>query len=150
MENEQTKRSLLKTFIATVMLCSAPYCLGDNKSTLVEIQSELERIKLDYENRIADLEKKIKRLESAPNREKMTVAERPRQHPKARKVKKFNPAIGLVLNGKMTGFSESVSEFTGFAVGEEGERGREGIGIDESEVSFSANVDDFCSRWNEY
>ena len=34
------------------------------------------------------------------------------------------------------------SEISGFGVGEEGERGKEGLSIGESELNFSANVDD--------
>ena len=54
----------------------------------------------------------------------------------------FNPSIGVVLNGKLTEFSAATSEFAGFGVEEEGERSREGIQIDESEINFSASVDD--------
>ncbi|MBT06753.1 MAG: hypothetical protein CMM32_07555 [Rhodospirillaceae bacterium] len=54
----------------------------------------------------------------------------------------FNPSVGIVLNGKLTEFSAATSEFAGFGVGEEGERSREGIQVDESEINFSASVDD--------
>lgn len=54
----------------------------------------------------------------------------------------FNPSIGVILNGRYSNFSRDDSEITGFAVGEEGERGREGISIGESELNFSASVDD--------
>ena len=54
----------------------------------------------------------------------------------------FNPSVGVVLNGKLTEFSAATSEFAGFGVGEEGERSREGIQIDESELSFSSSIDD--------
>ena len=54
----------------------------------------------------------------------------------------FNPSVGIVLNGKLTEFSAATSEFAGFGVEEEGERSREGIQIDESEINFSASVDD--------
>ena len=55
----------------------------------------------------------------------------------------FNPSIGIVLNGKYQAFSESEAEtISGFAFGEEGARGDEGIAIDESELNFSGNIDD--------
>ena len=53
----------------------------------------------------------------------------------------FNPAIGLILNGRYQAFSQGNSSFGGFAIGGEGERGREGFAVDESELNFSANVD---------
>ena len=55
---------------------------------------------------------------------------------------RFNPSIGIILNGKYAWFSADESEFARFAVGHEGERGLKGISIDESELNFSANVDD--------
>ena len=55
---------------------------------------------------------------------------------------KFNPSIGIVLNGKYSNFSKKTSEIAGFAVGEEGERGSEGFAIGESELNFSSNIDD--------
>ncbi|MCB0339489.1 MAG: hypothetical protein KDD53_07795, partial [Bdellovibrionales bacterium] len=54
----------------------------------------------------------------------------------------FNPAISAILNGRYGSFSRDSSEISGFSVGEEGERGSEGLAIDESELNFSASVDD--------
>ena len=54
----------------------------------------------------------------------------------------INPSIGIILNGKYNNFSQSSSEIKGFGVGEEWERGREGLLIDESELNFSGNMDD--------
>lgn len=54
----------------------------------------------------------------------------------------FNPAIGVVLNGTFAKFSEKDNKIKGFAVGEEGLRGSEGLSLGESEISFSGNIDD--------
>jgi len=54
----------------------------------------------------------------------------------------FNPSIGIILNGTYQSFSSATSEIKGFGVGEEGERGSEGMSIGESELNFSANIDD--------
>jgi len=54
----------------------------------------------------------------------------------------FNPSIGIILNGAFSRFSAEESEFAGFGVGEEGERGSEGFALGESELNFSANIDD--------
>ncbi len=54
----------------------------------------------------------------------------------------FNPAVGIILNGKYSNFSKKDSNMPGFATGDEGTRGKEGLGLDESEINFSANADD--------
>ncbi|HEY1096514.1 MAG TPA: hypothetical protein VGF14_04680 [Alphaproteobacteria bacterium] len=54
----------------------------------------------------------------------------------------FNPAIGLVLNSRLASYSREDGSVAGFAVGEEGERAGEGLSLGESELIFSANVDD--------
>ena len=54
----------------------------------------------------------------------------------------FNPSIGVIMNGRYTSFSSATSEIVGFGIGEEGKRGTEGIGVDESEINFAASVDD--------
>jgi len=56
----------------------------------------------------------------------------------------FNPSIGVILNGKYNNFSMKSAEpaVKGFAIGHEGERGREGLQLGESELNFSSNIDD--------
>ena len=121
-------------------LCIAPPAIAaeavDTQALLKEIQS----LKKSYERRTTDLEKKLKELQK--NQAKQSAKASP--NPSGRNVKdnSFNPSIGVILNGKVTTFSRSTSEVAGFAIGEEGERGSEGLSIDESELNFSANVDD--------
>lgn len=112
-----------------------------NHASLDEIKKELAAIQEKYESKIAELESKIEALSSA-NSSGMGKASSQNLPRKAKKVSNFNPAVSIVLNGKATTFSESSGEMEGFAVGEEGERGREGLGIDESEFTVAANVDD--------
>ena len=106
------------------------------------LRQEFQAMKKAYENRISDLEANLKKLKPV----KVGTVQ-PRAKPEngsAQKIsgKGFNPSIGVILNGKYTSFSEGDSKIAGFGIGEEGERGREGLGIDESELNFSANVDD--------
>jgi hypothetical protein len=56
----------------------------------------------------------------------------------------FNPAISLILDGKLSNFSQDPASYVlpGFALGEETGPGNEGIGLGESELVLSANVDD--------
>jgi hypothetical protein len=56
----------------------------------------------------------------------------------------FNPTIGIILNGTYSQFDNDPANYTipGFALGEEVGPGEEGLGISESELTISANVDD--------
>ena len=99
--------------------------VAGNHASLSEIKKELAAIQEKYESKIAELESKIDALTAASsgNTGMASNTNLPR---KAKKVSNFNPAVSIVLNGKATSFSESSGEMEGFAVGEEGERGREG------------------------
>ncbi len=122
-----------------VLLASTPLYAAD-KQELSRILSEIKTLKKAYEGRIATLENKIKSLE-----QKKAVAGKkvtPASGGRAIKDNSFNPSLGIILNGRAGSFSQDGSEIAGFGVGEEGERGREGLAIDESEINFSANVDD--------
>ena len=112
-----------------------------NHTSLEEIKKELAAIQEKYESKINELESKIEALSSA-NSSSMAKASSQNLPRKAKKVSNFNPAVSIVLNGKATSFSESSGEMEGFAVGEEGERGQEGLGLGESELTIAANVDD--------
>ena len=103
-------------------------------------QQEFEMLRNDYESRISELNEKITRIEAgeAISGEPVGVAETLRRI----RDNSFNPSIGVILNGKFSDYSETDSEMLGFGIGEEGERGRESLAIDESELNFSANIDD--------
>ncbi|NKB19202.1 MAG: hypothetical protein GKS01_01540 [Alphaproteobacteria bacterium] len=122
-----------------VMLATTPVAAAD-KQELQKILGEIKGLKRAYENRIATLENKIKSLETKKASSAKTAT--PAGSSRSVKDNSFNPSIGLILNGRASSFSENSSEFAGFAVGEEGERGKEGLSIGESELNFSANVDD--------
>jgi hypothetical protein len=55
----------------------------------------------------------------------------------------FNPAIGVVLNGNFNHFSRDpdTARVPGFALGDDATPGTKGFSLDESEVNFSANID---------
>ncbi|MBK19251.1 MAG: hypothetical protein CMM52_10505 [Rhodospirillaceae bacterium] len=122
-----------------ISVAATPVYAAD-KQDLNRILGEIQALKKAYENRIATLENKIKSLEQkkAVTGKKAT----PASAGKSIKDNSFNPSLGIVLNGRASTYSENSSEIAGFGIGEEGERGREGLAIDESEINFSANVDD--------
>ncbi|MDX8397242.1 MAG: hypothetical protein R8K49_02860 [Mariprofundaceae bacterium] len=55
----------------------------------------------------------------------------------------FNPQISMILNGSYRGFSQDPARFKvpGFALGDASGLGDRGLGINESELNFAANVD---------
>src|SRR5215204_3655048 len=57
----------------------------------------------------------------------------------------FNPAIGLILQGKASYFSQNPDNYRvkGFALGDEAGPGKRGLSLDETEINFQANVDPY-------
>lgn len=127
----------LTSALAVTAALSLPALAQNTQSILKEIQS----LKQDYESRISELETRLKEMEAKKGSQAVSKTA-PATSSMIIRNNGFNPSIGIVLNGKGTSFSRSTSEIAGFGVGEEGERGSEGLSIDETELNFSANVDD--------
>ena len=129
---------------ATAAIIGTPHpSFAASDAALEALKQEVQTMRRFYEARIADLESKVSTLQS--NKPQTTTKEATKAAVAANRQvynNDFNPSIGVVLNGKFSSFSEASSEMAGFGVGEEGERGREGIAIDESELNFSGNIDD--------
>ncbi|HSH30439.1 MAG TPA: hypothetical protein VK971_11065 [Thiohalobacter sp.] len=136
------------TLAVAAMSVIAPAMADQNATAELEaVREEIRALRQVYESRIAELENKLEQLESQPRDSTADAAPAaPARAPAGqhRRVygNEFNPSIGVILNGRWSGFSESDSEIAGFGVGEEGERGREGLAVDESELNVAANVDD--------
>ena len=111
---------------------------------VASIRDEIKQLSVSYEARIAELESRLVKMEMTEGRTVSSEGGATSSAAKTRRIfdNTFNPSIGVILNGRYSEFSAISSEFSGFAVGEEGERGREGLAIDESEINFSASVDD--------
>jgi len=105
------------------------------------LRKEIGSMKQEYESRINQLEKQLADME-----QQKATAPSPSARVKTTNTvssaNAFNPAIGVILNGKFGSYSKESSDIAGFGIGEEGERGSEGLGINESELIFSANADD--------
>ncbi|CAN0123271.1 unnamed protein product [Discosporangium mesarthrocarpum] len=122
-------------------LAIAPQAMAADAAAMQKLLQEVQALKKSYEARTAELEKKLKQLEAKQNSKTAKAA---KSSGSGRDIKdnSFNPSIGVILNGRASSFTRDASEIAGFGVGEEGERGREGLALDESELNFSANVDD--------
>lgn len=137
-------RKLLLAATSVALLNSSPvYAASEND--VGDLRKEIEMMRDMYQQKIQELEKKVSSLES-DQRTSQPVVEASKSRPATaqRQISdnSFNPEIGVILQGKFQSFSEGEGEIAGFAVGEEAERGKEGLGIGETELNFSANVDD--------
>ncbi len=136
-------RSLLAATAAFVVLLSAAPAPAASDQDIQALKAEIQEIKGAYEKRLAELENKLAEMDSKKT-EMVPQARTKAESSAGRRIfgNEFNPSIGVILNGKYRSFSEDEGEIAGFAVGEEGERGPEGLALDESELNFSANADD--------
>ena len=148
---------LLVLPLLLLLTLSGSAAFADSPADLTAIREDMRALRENYERRIADLEAKLRLLEAqqveARQTETSPVSETvpvSKTAPavvnaggqSASNANNFNPSIGIILNGRYGNYSNDNSELRGFAIGEEGERGREGFAVDESEINASANVDD--------
>ena len=134
------------------LLTSNTTALAASDADIEALRQEIQAIRSVYESRIAKLEEKLAEMERKQQQQPIEVARQQQQPVKVAQPKtstgrsifdrSFNPSIGVILNGRYSNFSRNDSEIRGFGVGEEGERPREGVTVDESEINFSGNVDD--------
>ena len=112
-----------------------------------ELAAEIEALKSEYETRIQALESQLGDLEAKSEAEAAAPppAEAPAPAPVSRTASDnaFNPAIGVVLDGRLAKYSEDGGGgIPAFQVGHHGERGGEGLALGHSEIVMSSNVDD--------
>lgn len=123
-------------------LFSSTSALAAPDQDIQALRAEIQGMKQSYESRIHELEAKLSKME----KEKAPVQTGAVASVAASRAtssnNSFNPAIGVVLNGKYSSFSEDSADIKGFGTPEEGARGEEGLKLGESELNLSANVDD--------
>ena len=124
------KHLLLAALPAALVLPSAVFAADD----VATLKKELDQLKQDYQQRIEALEKRIE----ASEQKSVAASATP-----AQKANSFNPALSLVLNGRVSTYSRSPDDYalTGFALGEEAGLEKEGFSLGESEITLAANTD---------
>ncbi len=101
---------------------------------IARLRATIDQLKQENTARIEALERRLEAAEAE--------AGAPSAAPQAANA--FNPAIGLVMNGRYRHFSRPAEEnaIPGFSLGEEAAKGDEGFSLGESELGISANIDD--------
>ena len=111
------------------LFLSVPALAQDNE--IEDIRAAIDELRADYEARISDLERRLAVAEQ--NSTQAVYAAQQAQsmpsQPADSGSSAFNPAIGVVFQGFLTGYDGEAQEGEGFAVGE-------------TELIMSANVDD--------
>ena len=105
------------------------------------LAAEIETLKRDYEARLEALESQLSTLK-ARSESTQAMPSSPAARAKPAADNAFNPAIGIVFDGKYASFSADESSIPGFVVGHEAERAPEGLSLGHTEVTASGNIDD--------
>jgi len=117
--------------IATVF--AANPAISATATEIETLKKDIRSMQKRYDSQVSELEDALKGLQqtSALSTSKATIYDN-----------SFNPSIGVILNGHFKNYSAAENELPGFAVGHEGERSREGLAVDHTELTMSANIDD--------
>ena len=108
--------------------------------TAAQLADEIQALRSEYEERIRALEKQLAEIRAQSTAPPAAPA--PAQRRAATTDNAFNPALGVVLDGRAATFSADESDIPGFRLGHHGERGAEGLSLGHTEVTLSSNVDD--------
>ena len=104
------------------------------------LKQQMNTLKKDYEQRVEALEVRLLKTE---NKTQQVITAKP-DRTNVVTENKFNPAISLILDGRYANFGNDPEDYElpGFALGGESGLGSRGLSVGESELAFSANVDD--------
>ena len=123
--------------LAAVLLPSQLAAQSSTPPSAEALAAEIESLKKDYEARLQALESQLQALK-AGERQATDSA----QHARPAQDNAFNPAIGVVFDGRYADFSTEDSAIPGFPTGHESERAPQGLSLGHSEVTVSGNIDD--------
>ncbi len=120
-------------------LCIPAASFAVSDADVEALRRELAAMRDTYEARIGALEARVEAAEAS-------AAARPGSPPAAAQASSsaFNPAMSVILQGRAAGFGrpEGHRDIPGFLIGGETGVGPEGLSLSETEIDFSANVDD--------
>ncbi len=157
-------RTTLFGVLWVCLMFSGTPAMAQNETELDTLRSELAQMRADYELRIAQLEKRLDEAEKkASEQQAATVQTEPRVQNQTEPwqpdplagqmadsgINASNPAIGVVFQGQVWGYSDDPDnyEIPGFPLGGEAGPLPEGLALGETEINISANVDDKFTAW---
>jgi hypothetical protein len=144
---------------AALLLASGLPCgaQAQSRAELDEIRKQIQEVKDAYETRLQALEQRLKEAEAtAVEAQRQAAQAAPAAAPPAPEAgasatqgrgqitdNRFNPALSVILQGTYGDLTESPHDYvvTGFADAEKIDPGSRGFALGESEISFSANID---------
>lgn len=140
------KSRIMTTTLAGLSLClPIPSASGDELS---EIRQQMDTLQRAYETQIKMLEERLQKAESLAEDNRtglnnITAAPVPATHSNQARNNAFNPAISLILQGSVNSYADNPDSYTlpGFQLGDEAGLSGEGLSLDETELTMSANID---------
>ncbi len=132
-------RTALLTAAITAALLNPNLVFADSETAA--IKQQLDTLKKEYDQRIADLEARLLKTEQASNLE---LEKNNTERTASTTRNSFNPAISVILDGSYGSFSNKPEhyELPGFSLGGEAGLGEQGFALGHSELIMSANIDD--------
>ena len=143
----------MKMHQAGAVLClglmSADPVQAQEQVDLDEIRQQMEQLRKDYEAQLKALEKRLEKAEAQAEQNRTELVEKETRPVAQQRASgglgnsAFNPAISLVLQGSLNSYSKNPDSYSlpGFQLGGEAGLAAEGFTLDETELTASANVD---------
>lgn len=154
---------LPKSIFWMLLVLSANTALAQD-GDIAALRAEVEELRREYDARIAELEQRLAVAEQnarQANSQVSQMAQAPAPAPGAPAPaaraqsfggagdSTFNPAIGVIFQGRAWTYGEDPEEYAipGFPLGGESGPAPEGLSLGETEIDISANVDDKFTAW---
>ncbi|MFY9809992.1 hypothetical protein [Aquabacterium sp.] len=144
--------------IVAALLTALPAHANTSEAELQQLRSQVQELRQQYEQRLQALEARLNQAQQAtatpgtvPAAAATTTQAATATFPSATRKgnSAFNPAIGMILTGTYANLSKGPEnwELSGFNLGGDGHGvgpGKRGFSLGESEITFSANVDNLA------
>ena len=155
----RTRIGVLHGLIAASLGLAAPAAWAaaqeeTQPATVESLKNEIQEMKRDYEDRLRALEDRVEAAEKSADQAKSAAeAANPPEGSSptgsvggtlASASRAFNPSVSAILQGRASYLEggDGSQPLSGYPLGGKTDRGRSGLALGESELVFSANVDD--------
>jgi hypothetical protein len=139
-----------RNFLLGVLACSATVSTMAQDNEVDALRAELTALREDYDARIRALEARLAAAEQASLAPAApTTLPAPLTPTGAPGNTAFNPAIGVIFEGQAWSYDRDPENYSiaGFPLGGEAGPKQQGLGVGETEIDISANVDDKFTAW---